>query len=164
MIDPSTIAAIAASSPSNTRATPSNGHLLGAQPGDLDHRAERRQRPGEHVDPALGVDRRVQRMDDDTVGTRRIEGGEVLGHRLAGDGERVAVDQPGLEQVTQHDRHSADPIELAHVELAARLHVGDVRHLGGDAVEVVERQRDLGLVGDGEEVEHGVRRSADAHW
>ena len=103
----------------------------------------------------------VERVDDDAVGPRRVELGQVLGHRLAGDGQHVAVQQAGVEQVLEHDRHAADAVEVAHVELAARLHVGDVRDLGGDAVEVVELELDAGLVGDGQQVEHGVGRAAE---
>ena len=81
---------------------------------------------------------------------------------LPGHGQHVAVEQAGVEQVLEHDRHAADAVEVAHVELAARLHVGDVRHAGGDPVEVVEVELDAGLVGDGQQVQHGVRRAADA--
>jgi hypothetical protein len=91
----------------------------------------------------------------------RVELGEVLGHGLAGDGEAVAVQQAGVEQVLQHHRHAADAVEVAHVELAAGLHVGDVRHLGGDPVEVLELELDAGLVGDGEQVQHRVGGAAE---
>ena len=47
--------------------------------------------PREHDDAALGVDRRVERVDDHAVGRGRVELGQVLGHGLAGDGEAVAV-------------------------------------------------------------------------
>ena len=69
----------------------------------------------------------VERVHDVAVGRGRIELGEVLGHRLAGDGEAVAVQQPGVEQLLHHDRHAADRVEVGHVVLAVRLHVGDVR-------------------------------------
>ena len=61
----------AASSPSNTRARPSNTHLVEA--GDLHHRALRRERAREDVDAALRVDRLGERVHDDAVGTGRIE-------------------------------------------------------------------------------------------
>jgi hypothetical protein len=38
-----------------------------------------------------------------------------------------------------------------------------VRDLVADAVEVVERQRDLGLAGDGQQVEDGVGRASEGH-
>ena len=80
------------------------------------------------------------------VGRGRVEVGQVLGHGLAGDGEAVAVEQPGVEQLPHHDRHAADAVEVDHVELAVRLRVGDVRHPRGDPVEVVELEVDPGLV------------------
>ena len=92
---------------------------------------------------------------------RWVELREVLGHRLAGHRHHVAVQEPGLEQQLEHDRHTADPIEVAHVELAAGLHVGDVRNTVGDAVEVVEVERNPGLVGKGEQVQHCVGRPAE---
>ena len=46
----------------------------------------------------------------------------------AGDGEAVAIEQPGVEQLAQHDGHATDAIEIDHVVFAVRLHVGDVRH------------------------------------
>jgi hypothetical protein len=65
---------------------------------------------------------------------------------------------PGVEQHLHHHRHAANPIQVGHVEPAARLHIGDVGHLSGDAVEVVELEVDLGLVGDRQQVQHGVGR------
>ena len=82
---------------------------------------------------------------------------------LAGDGEAVAVEQPGVEEVAQHHRDAADPVDVDHVVLAVRLGVGDVRHPRGDLVEVVEGQVDPRLGGDGEEVEDGVGGAAERH-
>ena len=100
-------------------------------------------------------------MHDHTVGGRRIDLREVLGHRLAGHRHDVTVEQARVEQELEHDRHPADAVEVAHVELAARLHVGDVRHSVGDAIEVVEVDRHPRLVGDGEQMQDRVRRSAE---
>ena len=135
--------------------------LLLRQPGHLDHRAHRRQRAGQHVEPTLGVDRVRHRVHDRAVGRRRVDLGQVLRHRLAGHRHLVTVQQPLLEQVPEHDGHAADAVEIAHVELAARLHVGDVRHTRGDLVEVVEIELDAGLVGDRQQVQHGVGRTAE---
>ena len=125
------------------------------------HDAARGQRAPQHDEAALRVHGRVERVDDHAVGARRVELGEVLGHRAAGHREDIAVEQPGLEQVLHHDGDAADPVEVGHVELAARLHVGDVGHAGGDAVEVVQIEGDPGLVGDGQQVEDGVGRAAE---
>ena len=108
--------------------------------GHLHHRALRGQRAREHGDAADGVDRVGQRVDDLAVGRGRVELGQVLGHGPAGDGEAVAVEQPGVEQVLHHDRHAADAVDVDHVVLAVRLGVGDVGHPRGDLVEVVERR------------------------
>ena len=103
------------------------------------------------------MDRVVDRVEDDTIGSRRIDLGQVLGHRLARDGETVAVQHAVVEQVLQHRRYATDSVKVAHMELAARCHVSDVRHLVGDAVEVVKFERDARLVGDREEMKHCVR-------
>jgi hypothetical protein len=60
----------------------------------------------------------------------------------------VTVQEVGIEQMLEHHRHAADPIEIDHVELAARLHVGDVRNASRDTIEVVEVEIDLRLVRD----------------
>ena len=151
----------APSSPSNTRAGPSNDSWSVREAGHLHHRPVGRQRAPQHEDAALGVDGRVERVHDDAVGPGRVDRGQVLGDGPAGDGEAVAVEQPGVEEVLHHDRHAADAVEVGHVELAARLHVGDVRHACRDPVEVVEVERHPRLVGDGHEVEHGVRGAAE---
>jgi hypothetical protein len=58
--------------------------------------------------------------------------------------------------VLHHDRHATDTVEVGHVELAARCHVGDVGHARRDLVEIVEIEVDAGLVGDGQQMEDGV--------
>ena len=72
------------------------------------------------------------------------------------------MEQPGVEQLLHDDLHAADAVEVGHVVLAVRLHVGDVRDARADAVEVVELELDAGLVRDREQVQHRVRRAADA--
>ena len=66
-----------------------------------------------------------------------VELGEVLGERLAGDGERVAVQEALVEHRLHDHRDAAVAVDVVHDVLAERLHVGDVRHLVADAVEVV---------------------------
>ncbi len=102
-------------------------------------------------------------MHDIAVGSGRRQRFEVLGDRLAGDGEAVAIEQPGVEQLLHHDLHTPDPVEIGHVVLAVGLHVGKVRNPGTDAIEVVELQLHVCLVRDCEEVQHGVGRTAERH-
>ncbi len=92
-----------------------------------------------------------------------FEFAQVLGERLAGHGERVAVQQALVEHRLHDDRDAAVAVDVVHDVLAERLHVGDVRRLVADAVEVVQRQVDLRLAGDREQVQHDVRRAAERH-
>ena len=68
-----------------------------------------------------------------------------------------------VEQRLHDDGDAADAVDVGHHEPAEGLEVADVRDLAADAVEVVEGQVDLGLAGDGEQVEDGVGRSAQRH-
>ena len=71
--------------------------------------------------------------------------------------------RPAVEQLLHHDLHPTDAVEVGHVVLAVRLHVGDVRDTRADPVEVVELELHAGLVGDGEQVQHRVGRPAERH-
>ena len=108
----------------------------------------------------IGLAQRAQHL---AVGIRRRDVGEVLGHRLAGDGQAVAVHQARIEQCLHDHRHAADLVDVVHHVLAERLDVGQVRHLGADADEVVERQLHVGLVGDRQQVQHRVGGPAERH-
>src|SRR5207244_319671 len=94
------------------------------------------------------------------VGGGRVEGGQVLGHRAPGDGEAVAVQKAGVEQLLHHHRQPAHAVEVAHVEAAVGLHVGDVGDPAPNPVEVVQLELDPRLVGDGEQVEDSVGGAA----
>src|SRR3546814_14914987 len=65
----------------------------------LDHGPLGGEGAGEHRDAADLVDRVGERVDDVAVGRRRVEIGQVLGDGLARDGEAVAVEQAGLEEI-----------------------------------------------------------------
>ena len=114
-------------------------------------------------DAAGRVDRVVEPVDDVAVDRVGVEFAQVLGERLAGDGERVAVQQALVEHGLHDDRDAAVTVDVVHDVLAERLHVGDVRRLVADAVEVVQRQVDLRLAGDRQQVQHDVRRAAERH-
>ena len=96
------------------------------------------------------MDRIGEAVHDLTVGRRWVEGVDVLFQGTAGDGQAVAMEQAGVEQLLEHHLHAADAIEVGHVEAAMRLHVGDVRHALADPVEVLEPELDASFVGDGE--------------
>ncbi len=131
--------------------------------GHLHHRPFRCQRSLEHRDASHRVEGIRQRVDDFAVGRRRVELGQVLRHRPAGDGEAVAVQQPGLQQVAHHDRDATDRIDVDHVVLPMRLGVGNVGHARGHGVEVLQGQIHVSLGGDGQQMEHGVGGAAEGH-
>ena len=98
---------------------------------------------------------------DDLLAGRLDDVGGDLGDRPAVDGRQVAVEEPGpLEQLAHDQRHAA---RLVHVERGvapARPHVGDERGPVGDGPELVDVERDPELVGDREQMQDAVRRSA----
>jgi hypothetical protein len=61
------------------------------------------------------------------------------------------------------DGHPADAVDVEHHVLAERLDVGQVRHLLADSGEVVQRQLDVGLVRDRQQVQHRVGGAAERH-
>ncbi len=131
--------------------------------GDLGDGALGRQRTGQHRDATLNVDRTAEVVHDFAVGGSGVVVGQTFGHGLAAHRHDVAVEEIVFEQVLEHHRHAADGVEVTHVVLPVRLGVGNVRHALGDLVEVVEFQRDARLVGDREQVQHGVGRSTECH-
>ena len=160
-IVPSSSASIAARSRSKTRAVPSK--TSASKPAVFTTAPSGASEPAQDRQAAGAVDRLGHRPEHLAVDVGRGDVGEVLGHRAAGDGQDVAVQQPGVEQRPHHHRDAADPVDVGHDVLAERLDVGQVRHLRADPVEVVERQVDLGLVGDREQVQHRVGRAAERH-
>ena len=160
-ICPARMASSAPCSPSKTRAVPSKRVV--SMPATLTTPPLGASEPAQHGDAAAGVDRRRERVDDLAVGRGRIEGGEVLRHGAPRHRDAVAVEEPGLEQLAHHHGDAAHPVDVHHVVLAVGLRVGDVRHPRRHPVEVVELELDACLVGDGEEMEHGVGRAAERH-
>ncbi len=67
--------------------------------GRLDHGALWRQRPFQDREPAGRVDRGRDRVENLSVRRRRVEPGKVLSHGLTGDGQGVAMQQTGVEQL-----------------------------------------------------------------
>jgi hypothetical protein len=92
---------MAARSPSKTRAVPSK--TSESKPGALHDGSPRGPASRQDRDaagPWIGFVDRAQHL---AVEVRRVDVGEVLGHRLAGDGEAVAVQQTGVEQGLHDD-------------------------------------------------------------
>src|SRR5690606_40149712 len=83
-------------------------------------------------------------------GVRRVDVGQGLRAGASRDGERVAVEPPGVEQGPHDDGHPPDPVDVVHDVAPERLEVAEVRHAARGPVEVGEREVDLGLVRDRE--------------
>ena len=114
-------------------------------------------------DPTGAVDRVVQRPQDLAVRVRRIDVGEVLRHGLARHREAVTVQQSRIQQRLHHHGHATDPVHIVHDVASEWLEVAQVRDAGGYAVEVGQREVDLGLMCDREQVQHRVGGAAEGH-
>ena len=139
---PPRAASIAGCSRSKTRAGPSN--TSASKPAVLTTAPSGASDPRRIGQPAGAVDRRrsIARMISPS-GSGGLSSREVLGHRLAGHGEGVAVQQAGVEQRLHDDRDAADPVDVGHHVPAERLDVGQVRNPVADPVEVVQVEVDL---------------------
>ena len=109
---------------------------------------------------AVFLDRIFERPDDLLAFGVGLERREVLLEGLAGHGEAVAVEQAGREELLHERNDTADGDKFGHEIFAARFEVGQHRDAAADLGEVVDVQFDLGGVGHGEEVEHGIGRAA----
>jgi hypothetical protein len=93
-IEPDRMAAIAPSSPSNTRAVPTNCFCSALRPATFTTAPLGASEPvSTTMPPSLWIGL-LQRVHHHAVGRGRVDVGQVLGHGLAGDGEAVAVQQP----------------------------------------------------------------------
>ena len=64
------------------------------------------------------------------------------------------------QELLDHGGRAADAMEVAGDVLPARRQRGDDRRRAREPVEIVQGQRDAGLLGEGEQVEDAVRRAA----
>ena len=79
---------------------------------------------------------------------------------LAGDRDRVAVEDAGVGEALEDHRHAAGGVEVGGDEAAAGLEVGEQRRRPRDPLEVVHRQLDPELVGERDQVQDAVGRAA----
>ena len=128
--------------------------------GDFGHRAFLGQVAAQDDNVAAGFDRVVQRMDDLLALRIRLNAFQRFRHRLAGDSQRIAVEQTFLQQHLHQGPNAADGDQFGHEILPARLEIGQHGNAAADAREVVEQEFDLGGVRDGEQMQNGVGRTA----
>src|SRR4029453_16063484 len=104
---PSVTASIAPCSPSKTRAVPSK--TSASKPADLTTAPSGASDPRRIVSPPVLWIGWFIAWVGRPAGGGRGDLGEVPGQRPAGDGEHVAVQQPGVQQRPHDHRHAADP-------------------------------------------------------
>ena len=63
-------------------------------------------------------------------------------------------------QPLRHEPRATSAVQVYRHEAAARLQVGQQRDACTDAIEILERQFDARLAGDGHQVQHRVGRTA----
>ena len=131
--------------------------------GDLGHRAVRRQRSPQDADVADRVDRILDRTNHVLAGREPGQVGQVLRQRLAGDRQAVAVQVAVLEQILHHGRRSAHAMQVFLHVAAAGPKIGQIGHAIAEGLEIVDRQRHADRPGHGDQVQHGVGRSAQGH-
>ena len=112
-----------------------------------------------HQEPGIGLQRFGEGPDD--VAVRRLCVGDVLGQGLASDGHGIAVEQTFAVKRLGHGRHAARPvIGLAEITPGG-LAIDQQRHLVAIGLPVLQLQLDLGMAGDGLQVDRRVGRPAD---
>ena len=110
---------------------------------------------------AIGLDWIGEGADDVLVGGVATDVREVLGDGLAGDGQAMAVQEALIEEHLKERLEAADADEMGHVVLAARLEVGEHWHAAADALKILKSEFDARGMSHRDEVEHGVRRTAE---
>ncbi len=79
---------------------------------------------------------------------------------MAGHGVDVFVEQAGLQQFADQERHPARRLEVVDIGLAIRVHVGQGRHHLGEVGHVLPGQLDARRLGNSRHVQGMVGRTA----
>ena len=106
--------------------------------GDLEDRtAVGREVAAEQAEPAGVLEGLLDRVDHVLVRSRRGEPPELFGQGLARAGQRVTVEEAGLEELVDDDLQPALGVHVHHGVVAERSHVDQHRQAPGQLVEVV---------------------------
>ncbi len=81
---------------------------------------------------------------------------QILGHRLAGDSEAVAMQVAAIKQRLQHHRHATNAIEIERDIFPAGFEVGDVGRFGEDFADIMQVEIDARLMRDGRQMQRAV--------
>ena len=144
----------------HTRGAGDHGVL---QARDLGHAAFGAQVALEDGQVALGIDGLADRQDHVLARVQIGYVGQVLGHRLAGDGHAVTMQQPVLEHFLHQGGDAASTVQVDGQVLAAGLEVAQHRDLLAHAFVVVDRPVDARAMGDGQVVQDGVGGPTGGH-
>ncbi len=88
---------------------------------------------------------------------------DVLAEGLAGDGGYIQIQQTLLGQLCLHGGDAACGVEVGHMGGAGGGQVAEVGGPGADLIEEFQVDGHTGLVGDGQQVEHGIGGAAQCH-
>ncbi len=129
--------------------------------GDFSDRAFRGKVATKDDEVAVFLDGFVERLNNLLALWVGLHAAQGFGHGFAGDGEAIAVEQAGVEQRLHERANAADGDERAHAVFAAGLEIRQHGHAFADAREVVNGQLHLRGVRDGDQVQHGIGRTAE---
>src|SRR5215831_210144 len=79
---------------------------------------------------------------------------------LSGRSSGATTSWPGVDEPLRHDAGSPGVAEVDRGESPTRLQPGPERRAPAHAIEIVDRERDVDLAREREQVEDGVRRAA----
>jgi hypothetical protein len=127
--------------------------------GELDDRTLRGEVPVQDREPARRLERRLDRHHD-LLARPFPDGGRDLPQRAAVDVRRTRMDELPLGELARDEGDAAGLVHVGGHEATARLQARDDRRPRGDSVEVGEREREVELARDREQVEDAVRRAA----
>ena len=102
------------------------GLALALGAGELDDGALGREVAAQDREPALGLERIGERAHD-LLAVFLDRGGGLLADRPAADRDRVLVQDPGLGEAVEDQRHAAGAVEVGGDEAPAGLQVGEQR-------------------------------------
>ena len=109
---------------------------------------------------AAGDGDRTAGLADDVLIFVELHLGQVLGHRPAGDGHHVAMQEAAVQQRLHHERNSAGFEQVLGDIPATRLEVADVRRLLEDFAHIEQVEINASLVRHGRQMQRRVGRTA----
>src|SRR6266700_1736575 len=104
--------------------------------------------PFQDDEPASGLERRIELADG------------FFREGASSDGDGVAAEQSSFKEALCYERSAACSVEIGSDKSSSGLEICDDRHAGTDAVKIVNRKRNFRFVGDGQKMQHRVRRAA----